>query len=150
MIINSIENGIVIDHIKAGNGSRILDFLNIDTRKHTVAFLMNATSKANGHKDVIKIDAVNDVDLNVLGLIDPNCTVNIIKNGKIVEKIRPEMPKVVKNVIKCKNPRCVTSVESGAPQIFHLINEATGEYRCEYCDEIISMEEDDIHEILHP
>ncbi|MEG1972829.1 MAG: aspartate carbamoyltransferase regulatory subunit, partial [Oscillospiraceae bacterium] len=118
--------------------------------KHTVAFLMNATSKANGHKDVIKIDAVNDVDLNVLGLIDPNCTVNIIKNGKIVEKIRPEMPKVVKNVIKCKNPRCVTSVESGAPQIFHLINEATGEYRCEYCDEIISMEEDDIHEILHP
>ena len=150
MIINSIENAIVIDHIKAGNGARILDFLNIDTRNHTVAFLMNATSKQNGKKDVIKIDAVNNINLDVLGLIDPDCTVNIIKDGKIVEKIKPNMPKIVKNVIKCKNPRCVTSVEANAPHIFHLINEATGEYRCEYCDEIISMKEDDIHEILHP
>ena len=150
MIINSIENGIVIDHITAGNGARILDFLNIDTSKHTVAFLMNATSKLNGKKDVIKIDSVNDINLDVLGLIDPTCTVNIIKNGTIVEKIKPHMPKKVVNVIKCKNPRCVTSVEANAPHIFHLINDTTGEYRCEYCDEIISMKEADIHEILHP
>ncbi len=150
MIINSIENGIVIDHIKAGNGARILDFLNIDTKNHSVAFLMNATSRLHGRKDVIKIDSVEDINLDVLGLIDPTCTVNIIKNGKIVEKIKPHMPETVVNVIKCKNPRCVTSVEANAPHIFHLINAQKGEYRCEYCDEIISMEEDDVHEILHP
>ena len=139
MIVNSIERGIVIDHITAGTGNRILDYLKIDTKKNTVAFIMNATSKKHGRKDLIKIENVTDVDLTVLGLLDPNATVNIIENGKIVKKINLALPQTVTNVIKCKNPRCVTSVERDAPHIFHLMNAQTREYRCEYCDEIVSM-----------
>ena len=134
MIVNSIERGIVIDHITAGTGNRILDYLKIDTKKNTIAFIMNATSKKHGRKDLIKIENVTDVDLTVLGLLDPNATVNIIENGKIVKKINLELPKTVTNVIKCKNPRCVTSVERNAPHIFHLMDAQTREYRCEYCD----------------
>ena len=139
MIVNSIERGIVIDHITAGTGNRILDYLKIDTKKNTVAFIMNATSKKHGRKDLIKIENVTDVDLTVLGLLDPNATVNVIENGRIVKKINLELPKTVTTVIKCKNPRCVTSVERNAPHIFHLMNAETREYRCEYCDEIVSM-----------
>ncbi|MBS5879125.1 MAG: aspartate carbamoyltransferase regulatory subunit [Clostridium sp.] len=139
MIVNSIERGIVIDHITAGTGNRILDYLKIDTKKNTVAFIMNATSKKHGRKDLIKIENVTDVDLTVLGLLDPNATVNIIENGKIVKKINLALPQTVTNVIRCKNPRCVTSVERNAPHIFHLMNAQTREYRCEYCDEIVSM-----------
>ena len=139
MIVNSIERGIVIDHITAGTGNRILDYLKTDTKKNTIAFIMNATSKKHGRKDLIKIENVTDVDLTVLGLLDPNATVNIIENGKIVKKINLELPKTVTNVIKCKNPRCVTSVERNAPHIFHLMDAQTREYRCEYCDEIVSM-----------
>ena len=139
MIVNSIERGIVIDHITAGTGNRILDYLKIDTKKNTVVFIMNATSKKHGRKDLIKIENVTDVDLTVLGLLDPNATVNVIENGRIVKKINLELPKTVTNVIKCKNPRCVTSVERNAPHIFHLMNAETREYRCEYCDEIVSM-----------
>lgn len=139
MIVNSIERGIVIDHITAGTGNRILDYLKIDTKKNTVAFIMNATSRKHGRKDLIKIENVTDVDLTVLGLLDPNATVNVIENGRIVKKINLELPKTVTNVIKCKNPRCVTSVERNAPHIFHLMNAETREYRCEYCDEIVSM-----------
>ena len=139
MIVNSIERGIVIDHITAGTGNRILDYLKIDTKKNTIAFIMNATSKKHGRKDLIKIENVTDVDLTVLGLLDPNATVNIIENAKIVKKINLELPKTVTNVIKCKNPRCVTSVERNAPHIFHLMDAQTREYRCEYCDEIVSM-----------
>lgn len=149
VVINSIEKGIVIDHIKAGQGAKILDYLDIDTNKHSVAFLMNASSKHYGKKDVIKIDKVIDVDLAVLGLIDSDCTVNIIEDHIISKKIKPEMPKKVTNVIRCKNPRCVTSVESNAPHIFHLINEEDREYRCEYCDDIVSMKGDNVNEILH-
>ena len=137
--IDEIQNGIVIDHITAGTGNRILDYLKIDTKKNTIAFIMNATSKKHGRKDLIKIENVTDVDLTVLGLLDPNATVNIIENGKIVKKINLELPKTVTNVIKCKNPRCVTSVERNAPHIFHLMDAQTREYRCEYCDEIVSM-----------
>ena len=139
MIVNSIERGIVIDHITAGTGNRILDYLKIDTKKNTVAFIMNATSKKHGRKDLIKIEDVTDIDLTVLGLLDPNATVNIIENGKIVKKINLALPQTVTNVIRCKNPRCVTSVERNAPHIFHLMNAQTREYRCEYCDEIVSM-----------
>ena len=142
MIVNSIERGIVIDHITAGTGNRILDYLKIDTKKNTIAFIMNATSKKHGRKDLIKIENVTDVDLTVLGLLDPNATVNIIENGKIVKKINLELPKTVTNVIKCKNPRCVTSVERNAPHIFHLMDAQTREYRCGYCDEIVSMEKE--------
>ncbi len=149
VVINSIEKGIVIDHIKAGLGAKILNYLDIDAEKHSVAFLMNASSGKYGKKDVIKIDKVIDVDLAVLGLIDPDCTVNIIEDHIISKKIKPEMPKTVSNVIRCKNPRCVTSVEANAPHIFHLINEKNREYRCEYCDDIVSMKGDNVNEIVH-
>ena len=139
MIVTSIENGIVIDHITAGLGAQILEYLNIDTSENTIAFIMNAQSQKHGKKDIIKIQNVTDVDLTVLGLIDPNATVNIIKDGKIAEKIKLSLPETVTNVIKCKNPRCVTSVENGIPHIFHLINPETREYRCEYFDEIVSF-----------
>ncbi|MBN7771966.1 aspartate carbamoyltransferase regulatory subunit [Clostridium aminobutyricum] len=139
MLVNSIECGIVIDHITAGLGAKILEFLDIDLNTNTIAFIMNASSKKHGKKDIVKIERVTDIDLTVLGLIEPNATVNIIKDGKIVEKIALEVPKTVTNVIKCKNPRCVTSVEANAPHVFHLIDEENREYRCEYCDEIVSM-----------
>lgn len=149
VVINSIERGIVIDHIQAGQGGRILDYLDIDTASHSVAFLMNASSQMCGKKDVIKIDKVTDINLDVLGLIDPCCTVNIIEDHMIAKKIKPQMPKKVTNVIRCKNPRCVTSVEPNAPHIFHLVNEMTGEYCCEYCDDIVSVRTENLDEILH-
>lgn len=148
VVINSIEKGIVIDHIKAGNGSKILNYLNIDTKKYSVAFLMNATSNQFGRKDVIKIDKVTDIDLAVLGLINPDCTVNVIEDHIIVKKIKPTLPETVTGVIKCKNPRCVTSVEASAPHIFHLISGSKREYQCEYCDDIVSMKGDNLDAIL--
>lgn len=139
MLVNSIDNGIVIDHITAGLGAKILEFLNIDLNVNTVAFIMNASSKKHGKKDIVKIQNVTDVDLTVLGLIEPNATVNVIENGKIIRKIALQVPEKVTNVIKCKNPRCVTSVEANAPHVFHLIDLENREYRCEYCDEIVCM-----------
>ncbi len=150
MVINSIEKGIVIDHLKAGNGNKILSYLNINMEKHTVAFLMNASSQQFGKKDVIKITNVSaeEIDLAVLGLIDPYCTVNVIENHTIIKKLTPVIPKTVQNVILCKNPRCVTSVETSIDHVFHLINAEKREYRCEYCDEIISMKQVDMQSIL--
>ncbi len=139
MLVNSIEKGIVIDHITAGLGAKILEYLDIDLNTNTVAFIMNACSKKHGKKDIVKIQNVTDVNLDVLGLIEPNATVNVIENGEIVKKITLQVPETVTNVIKCKNPRCVTSVEANAPHIFHLIDAENREYRCEYCDEIVSM-----------
>ena len=141
MLVNSIEKGIVIDHITAGLGAKILEYLDIDLNTNTVAFIMNACSKKHGKKDIVKIQNLIDVNLDVLGLIEPNATVNVIENGEIVKKITLKMPETVTNVIKCKNPRCVTSVEANAPHIFHLIDAENREYRCEYCDEIVSMKE---------
>lgn len=141
MLVNSIEKGIVIDHITAGLGAKILQFLDIDLTENTVAFIMNATSEKHGKKDIVKIQNVTDINLDVLGLIEPNATVNVIENGKIVRKINLSLPKKVTNVIKCKNPRCVTSVETNAPHIFNLINAENREYRCEYCDDIVCMKE---------
>lgn len=135
--INSIKNGIVIDHIRAGHGMKVLKYLNIDTKKNTIAFIMNATSNKHGSKDVIKIENITDVDMTALGLVDHNATVNIIKNHKVAEKQKLKLPTKVTNVIKCKNPRCVTSSEPGVPHIFHLVDEKTEEYRCEYCDDIV-------------
>lgn len=141
MLVNSIERGIVIDHITAGLGNRIIELLDLDLSAHTVAFIMNATSAKHGKKDIVKIENVSaeDVKLEILGLIEPNATVNVIENGQIVKKISLAVPEKVTNIIKCKNPRCVTSIESNIPHIFHLIDEERREYRCEYCDEIVSM-----------
>lgn len=147
--IQSIEKGIAIDHITAGLGATILNYLDIDIANHSIAFIMNADSKKHGKKDIIKIKDVVDIDLANLGLIDPLATVNIIENHKVVRKIKLETPQTVTNIIYCRNPRCVTSVERNAPHIFHLIDEETREYRCEYCDDIVSLKGDIKNELLH-
>jgi aspartate carbamoyltransferase regulatory subunit len=141
VVINSIARGIVIDHIRAGYGMRVLEYLNIDTGRNTVAFIMNAASGKHGRKDLIKIENITDVDLTVLGLVDHNATVNIIEDHIIVKKIKLRLPEKVTNVIRCKNPRCVTSSESGIPHVFHLVDESMKEYRCEYCDDIVRVGE---------
>ena len=116
MEINPIKNGIVIDHIEAGKGMEIYNFLNLAELNCTVALIMNVPSKKTGKKDIIKIDADIALDLDVLGYIAPETTVNFIKDGELKEKRKVELPKTVKNVIKCKNPRCITSVEQGIEQ----------------------------------
>ncbi|MDR2089738.1 MAG: aspartate carbamoyltransferase regulatory subunit [Clostridiales Family XIII bacterium] len=141
VVINSIAKGIVIDHIRAGNGMRVLAHLNIDTSRNTVAFIMNAASKKHGRKDLIKIENITDVDLTVLGLIDHNATVNIIEDHIIAEKIKLRLPETVTDVIKCRNPRCVASSEAGISHIFRLVDEDAKEYRCEYCDDIVKAGE---------
>ena len=138
MIVDSIEKGIVIDHITAGRGLDLIERLGIDRNSNTIAFIMNASSGKYGKKDLVKIENVTDVDLTVLGLIDPNATVNTIENGEIKEKIHLKLPEKVCNVIACKNPRCVTSVEENIPHIFHLTDERSKEYRCEYCDDLVA------------
>ena len=139
MEVNSIENGIVIDHVRAGTGLKVLSYLGVDTRKDTVALIMNAQSNKNGRKDVIKIENLLDVDLAALGLLDCGATVNYIEEGKITRKVKLALPERVTDVLKCKNPRCVTSVEPAIPHVFLLVDAQTEEYRCEYCDEIVRV-----------
>ena len=115
MNIDSIKNGIVIDHIQAGKSMEIYDFLNLDELDCSVAIIKNVQSKKMGKKDIIKIDANLDVDLDALGYIDPNITVDIIKDGKLAEKKHLELPEKVVGVIKCKNPRCITTQEQELP-----------------------------------
>jgi aspartate carbamoyltransferase regulatory subunit len=136
--IEKIKNGIVIDHIKAGQGIKIFNWLGLDKTPYTVAFVINANSGKIGKKDVIKID--NDITINfdVLGLIDPNITVSIIENEHIAKKRKLKLPEKVENVLICKNPRCITSTEKYIPHVFHLENPELQTYRCEYCDEIRS------------
>lgn len=132
--IDSIANGIVIDHIKVGCGFKIFNYLGLDKAECRVALIMNATSKKHGKKDLIKIENVMDLDLTMLGFIDPNITINIIENEIIKEKIRLSLPKKIENILECKNPRCVTSVEKNIVHKFVLIDEEKGLYKCEYCD----------------
>jgi aspartate carbamoyltransferase regulatory subunit len=139
--INSIKNGIVIDHISAGLGIKIFNYLGLDKADYTVALIMNAESRKLGKKDIIKIENHIDIDYTVLGLLDPNITVDIIENEVIREKIKLSLPDKVENVIKCKNPRCVTSVEKYVKNVFYLVDHAKGEYRCRYCDEIYKISE---------
>ena len=134
MEINPIKNGIVIDHIEAGKGMEIYNFLNLAELSCTVALIMNVPSKKTGKKDIIKIDADIALDLDVLGYIAPETTVNFIKDGELKEKRKVELPKTVKNVIKCKNPRCITSVEQGIDHVFNLVDKENRVYRCIYCE----------------
>ncbi|AKA71757.1 MULTISPECIES: aspartate carbamoyltransferase regulatory subunit [Clostridium] len=135
LTINSVRNGIVIDHIKAGHGIKIFNYLGLDNVDYSVALIMNAESKKCGKKDIIKIENILELDLKVLGFIDPNITIDIIEDEKIKEKIKLKLPEKVENIIKCKNPRCITSVERDLTHVFHLTDEERGEYRCLYCDE---------------
>lgn len=139
--INSIKRGIVIDHIEAGQGVRIFNYLGLDRADFTVALIKNAPSSKHGKKDIIKIENVIDFDLTVLGLIDSHITVNLIENEAIIEKIKPRLPEKVEDIIICKNPRCVTSVERNIIHRFALVDEKKGEYRCEYCDDIYHFQE---------
>jgi len=135
MEVNSITNGIVIDHVRAGFGIKVLKYLNIDTGRGSIALLMNVKSRKHGRKDLIKLHNVESVDVDVLGLIDHNATVIYIRDNEIVNKVKLALPEKVTNVLKCKNPRCITSVEV-VPHIFHLLDD-TGTYRCEYCDNLV-------------
>lgn len=133
--IDSLENGIVIDHISAGSGMRIYKLLNLDELDCCVAVIKNARSTKYGRKDIIKIDGIIDLDLDILGYVDHNITVDIIKDGRIAEKKQLVLPKLLKNVIRCKNPRCITSVETEIDQIFRLCGEDNRSYRCIYCEQ---------------
>lgn len=141
--INSIKKGIVIDHIHAGLGVKIFDYLGLRDADYTVALIMNAQSKRVGKKDIIKIENVIDLDLSALGFIDPEITVNIIENEKIVEKINLTLPDKVVDVIHCKNPRCITSIERGIRHEFRLVDREKGIYACNYCDH--QVEKDNVN-----
>lgn len=134
MNIDSIKNGIVIDHIKAKKGMEIYNALNLKELDCSVAIITNARSKKMGRKDIIKIDKSIDLDLNILGYLDSNITINIIKNNVRVEKYHVELPSTITNIIKCKNPRCITSVEQELDHVFVLTNKDKKAYRCKYCE----------------
>lgn len=134
MNIDSVKNGIVIDHIKAGNSMEIYNFLKLEELDCSVAIIKNVVSKKMGRKDIIKIDSDIDLDINVLGYIDSDITVNVIKDGVIVEKCHLELPERLENVIICKNPRCITTVEQEIKHIFKLTDREKGVYRCVYCE----------------
>lgn len=134
MNVDAIRNGIVIDHITAHKGMQVYELLNLSSLNSSVALINNAPSRKIGRKDIIKIDTDFDVNMDILGYIDPNITVNIIKDGKIVEKKSIELPKRLTNVIKCKNPRCITCTEQELDHIFTLADKENRVYRCFYCE----------------
>ena len=134
MKIDPIKNGIVIDHIEAGKGMDVYNLLNLAELDCTVALIKNVASKQTSKKDIIKIDASIELNLDVLGYFAPEVTLNYIENGVIVKKCKTSLPKTLKNVIKCKNPRCITSVEQGIDQVFNLVDEEKRVYRCTYCE----------------
>ena len=134
MNIDSVRNGVVIDHITAGNGARLYELLGLDSLTCTVAFIRNVPSKKMGRKDIIKVDGDVTLNLDVIGYVDPAATVNIIRNGELVEKRTIEMPLQLVNVIKCKNPRCITSCEQELDHVVRLTDREGKVYRCIYCE----------------
>lgn len=134
MNIDSIQNGVVLDHIQAGKSMEIYQYLHLDQLDCSVAIIKNARSGHMERKDIIKIDSPVDLDLDVLGYIDANITVNIIRDGKLVEKKHLALPEKLVNVIRCKNPRCITVSEMQLDAIFKLSNRTKHTYRCAYCD----------------
>ena len=135
MIIGQIKDGIVLDHITAGQGKRIYDILNLSSLNCTVAMIERADSPKMGSKDIIKIGQVLDINFDVLGYIDPGITVNIIRDGKVSERRKLTMPERVVGVLKCKNPRCITSVEQELVHEFKLTDPKNRVYRCIYCEQ---------------
>ncbi|MBR3554469.1 MAG: aspartate carbamoyltransferase regulatory subunit [Oscillospiraceae bacterium] len=134
MNIDSIQNGVVIDHITAGNGMRLYSLLGLDSLDVSVAIIKNVVSRKMGKKDIIKIDADIPVDFQVIGYVDPGATLNIIREGKLVSKQAVEMPDRLVDVIRCYNPRCITSTEQELKQIFKLTDREKRVYRCVYCE----------------
>lgn len=133
--IGGLNQGIVIDHIEAGGAMKIYSYLNLEKLDCSVAIIKNARSNKMGKKDIIKIDGFLDMDLDILGVLDRNITINIIENGKIKSKKNLNLPERVTNIIKCKNPRCITSIEQELPHIFRLTDKQKGVYRCVYCEQ---------------
>ena len=134
MNVDSIRNGYVIDHITAGSGMKLYELLGLDALDVSIAIIKNVNSRKMGKKDIIKIDADIPIDLDIIGFVDPGATVNIIKDDKLVDKKTIEMPETLHGVIRCKNPRCITSTEQELPQIFRLTDRDRKVYRCIYCE----------------
>ena len=134
MNIDAIKNGYVIDHIKVGNAMKIYDVLNLNELDCQVALITNAKSKKTKVKDIIKIAKLVDIDFDKIASIDPNVTINIVKNNKIIEKKKLDLPRELINIYKCKNPRCITTIERGLDQIFVLTDKENNIYRCKYCE----------------
>lgn len=134
MNVDSIRNGYVIDHIKAGTSMKLYHFLNLEKLDCGVAIIKNVQSGKSGKKDIIKIDSLIELNLDVLGYIDPGITVNMVRDGEIIEKRKLKLPDELNGVITCKNPRCITSVEQELPQRFKLTDPENGVYRCIYCE----------------
>ena len=134
MNVDSIQNGVVIDHIRAGSGMRLYELLNLDNLDVSVALIKNVVSRKMGKKDIIKIDGLISVDFDVIGFVDPEATVNLIREGDLVEKRNIPMPETLRGVVKCKNPRCITSTEQELPHIFRLTDRENKVYRCIYCE----------------
>ena len=134
MIIGTIVNGIVIDHIPAGRGMELYKYLKLDDMECEVALIKNAVSEKLGKKDIVKINEIIDLNFDLLGYIAPQISVNIIEDGVISKKIHPKLPETISGVIKCKNPRCITSIEQELEHVFKLTDAEQGVYRCIYCE----------------
>ena len=137
MNIDSIKNGYVIDHISAGQAMKIYEYLKLGELDCQVAIIKNARSTKMGKKDIIKIDKMVNIDFDVLGYIDSNITINVIENDIKVKKFHPELKMELIDIVKCKNPRCITSVERGLKHICILKDKETARYRCKYCDSVV-------------
>lgn len=134
MNIDSIKNGFVIDHIEAGKAMEIYEKLKLNELDASVAIITNARSKKMGKKDIIKIDKKMDIDLETLGFMDSNITINVVENDKIISKFHVELPERIVNIAQCKNPRCITSIEKDLDQVFVLTDKENKVYRCMYCE----------------
>ncbi len=134
MKVDSIRNGVVIDHIKPGRGMSVYHFLGLDRLSSPIAIIMRAASRRMGEKDIIKVDIDLPLDLSALGYIDPDVTVNIIEDGTLTRKYHPGLPEEIKDIVQCKNPRCITSTEQELPHVFRLTDRESRTYRCIYCE----------------
>ncbi len=136
LTIGKIEEGFVLDHIRAGRAMKIYHYLGLDKLDCPVAIIKNARSGELGKKDILKVECdIESLNLDALAFIDRNITVNVIKNGQIIEKRSLKLPKELRGIVRCANPRCISTVERGLPHIFYLADEVSGTYRCRYCDE---------------
>ncbi|MDD7593733.1 MAG: aspartate carbamoyltransferase regulatory subunit [Peptoniphilaceae bacterium] len=136
MILGDLHEGIVIDHIPVGKGMSLYHHLGLDKLDSQIALIENAVSTKRGKKDILKIAEHIDLDFALLGYFDPNITVNIVRNGEIVKKIHPELPEKITNILFCKNPRCITSIEQELDHVFVLTDPEKKTYRCQYCETI--------------
>lgn len=134
MIIGKIEDGIVLDHIKAGSGIKLYNILGLDKLDCEVALIQNCQSEKMGRKDIVKIDKLIDINLDAVGYVDPGITVNYIEGGKLAKRKHIDLPTELVNIIQCKNPRCITTIEQELPQVFQLTDRENKVYRCKYCE----------------